>query len=54
MWSVYNEDAAFRQFLIISPDPYCLLMQLLGNLVFIEFPCFFVDNYSVNGNTFVA
>ena len=33
-----NEVSAFRQFLIIFPGPYFIVMQLLENVIFMEFP----------------
>ena len=39
-FSCKNKDSAFPLFLIIFPDSYSLFMQLLENLVFVEFPCF--------------
>ena len=35
--SCKNKDSAFLLFLIIFPDPYFSFMQLLENLVFVDF-----------------
>ena len=35
--SCKNKDSVFLLFLIIFPDPYFSFMQLLENLVFVDF-----------------
>ena len=39
-FSCKNKDSSFLLLLIIFPAPSCLFMQLLKNLVFVEFPRF--------------
>ena len=56
-FSCKNKVSAFLHVIILFPDPYSLSLQLLKNLVFVEFPRFllyFYRYYSFYFNIFLV